>query len=136
MAFCLPIASDAIALEELEQSDRSGGGVSRFGIGVRVHLCGPSHSLAIVSPNANVSASGFAVLGLPRAFELRVCRVERLAGRGSNVIPNASASGAQSTNTWIRDPEPPALSQTTRDLSCSICTLLDPLNYATKDSTI
>ena len=117
------IASDAIALEELEQSERTEGGVSRFGIGVRVHLCRRTHP--IVPMNVSVipapTVDEIAKLGLPRAFELRVCRVEGLAGRGrdANANANASASGPQPTNTWIRDPQP--LPQSTRNHSCSTC---------------
>ena len=130
------IESDAIALEELEQSERSEGGVSRFGIGARVHLC--RHSRPIVSLNVSARSAPtvdeklleLAKFGLPRKFELRVCRVEGRAGRESNA--NASASGPQPANTWIRDPQP--LSQSTLDHSCSTCTSLS--DYYTTDCTV
>ena len=127
------IASDAIALEELEQSERTEGGVSRFGIGVRVHLCRRSHPIvpmnvsvsAIPAPTVDEKLLELAKLGLPRAFELRVCRVEG-AGRGRDANTSASASGPQPANTWIRDPQP--LPQSTRDHSCSTCMWLSDDN--------
>ena len=127
------IASDAIALEELEQSE---GGVSRFGIGARVNLCGRSRPIVPLNVSARSASTvdekllELARFGLPRAFELRVCRVDGRAGSGRNA--NANASGPQPANTWIRDLQP--LSQSTRDHSCSACTPLS--DYYTTDCTV